>query len=74
MASIIEVEQTRQKIDEEVRWLTYNYEAAPENIKAEIQPLIDKRQVLLEQLSAEFLRVDIAIPKEAERYMSKLKG
>lgn len=74
MATFVEAEKARQKISDEINWLTYNFEKAPEGVKGEIQPMIDKRQALMSQIAAEVLKVDIPIPKEAERYMSKLKG
>lgn len=71
MATFVEAEKARQKISDEINWLTYNFGKAPEGVKSEIQPLIDKRQALMSQIAAEVLKVDIPIPAEAAKYMPR---
>lgn len=71
MATFMEAEQAHQKISEEIDWLTYNFEKAPEGVKSEIQPLIDRRKALMSQIAAEVIKVDIPIPAEAAKYMPR---
>lgn len=64
--NLMEATAVKQKLQDEVNWLTVQVAKAPEGVKAEIQTILDNRTISLEAIKVEIANVVVTVPEEVE--------